>query len=267
MFVRVKPGRSKDCEGKNYNIAMISKRLLDCSKHIIALIIFLCCHIFSLKSHRISAEHAAQVKAKKAGSSAAPAPLLPSIEELGVMAKMQICRGQLRMVLVAQTLGAVTVNDVPHTTWSKKFEQRFRAFHTIANPPPLVFDTYDKLLKSGLSPKPSGDSSSTSMHRDVTSILQAASACYLRGRQYIDCFRGANKGGVQLPCDSAGDESFKAISAVLYKVVVANSVNVTKVMKLLETKEGVSNTPCTSIFKLSIQKQYHRHYPVFEISS
>ena len=154
--------------------------------------------------------------------------MLPSIEEFGVLAKMQICRGQLRMIFVAQTIGAVTVDDVPHTTWAKKFEQRFRAFHNVMNPPMLTLETYDNLVKSGLplKSKSSPDNSSSDEQRghrqsNVVSMLQAASACYLKGRQYIDVFRGVggnNKGGVQLPCLGAGDAIFKASSSILYKV-------------------------------------------------
>ena len=129
------------------------------------------------------------------------------------------------MIIVAQAVGAVVADDVPHTTWNKKFEQRFRAFHNVMNPPMLALETYDKVLKSGLiNPKSSSDSASDQQQQDLLSnvvvMLQAASACYLKGRQYIDVFRGAggSKGGVQLPCISAGDASFKASSAILYKV-------------------------------------------------
>lgn len=123
------------------------------------------------------------------------------------------------MIFVAQSTGAIITDDVSHTTWEKKFEQRFRAFHNVTNPPLLTFETYERLLQSGF-PHKSPSSASDRQLVSIVPTLQAASACYLRGRQYLDAFRGTgvNKGGIQLPCVSAGDAIFKASSNVLYKV-------------------------------------------------
>lgn len=43
-------------------------------------------------------------------------------------ARCQLCRGMLRMMFITHSLKLVDRQPMKHTTWEKKFDQRFRAF-------------------------------------------------------------------------------------------------------------------------------------------
>ncbi len=154
------------------------------------------------------------------GSLKPPTPLLPTAEELSINAKGQICRGQLRMMFLIQALELIDRVEVPHTSWTKKFEQRFRAFQNIPNPPMLSFSTFQNVLNSGDN-NTSFDEKEMLKRMDPVTIAETASSCFGKGRQFLDTFReiqGDSKRLVKIPVISVSDEIAKESSPQLLKV-------------------------------------------------
>jgi hypothetical protein len=123
----------------------------------------------------------AGAKGKKAAKGLmAPQPPATSSEELLIRCRGQVCRGLFRQLVIAGDVGLLRNAGSRYTSPAWKFEQRFRSFAVIRNPPLLTYEDYTRTFTSS-----KGDGNAEGSI-DPAIVSKNAATCFVSGRNLVD---------------------------------------------------------------------------------
>jgi len=188
----------------------------------------------------------------------APAPPDASAEELLYRGRGQQCRGLFRMLTAAVELEVIDKTECRYTSWSFRFDQRFRAFQSIPNPPLLHYSDYAAVVLNGRDgTKGVGF---TDEKLDVQKIVYWAGLTFTEARKLLDSARKCN------PSKNDVANTFAVeIAASSLRSTVACGVGSASVGSLLKTI-GSTNKSFIDTLRISFDRSSSSIFPVVVIS-
>lgn len=218
-----------------------------------------------------AAQLALSKKKKKQSVQSSPVPVLkpPSTDELLTKAKGHMCRGLFRELIGIEEMGCITKTENPYTSWETRFLQRFRAFQSVQNPPPLAFSEYLNIFKKDIV-------------IDKKELFSSSNICYQNAKMFADSAR-KQLSVINTMCtkeeamtaafaNSAALQGFTPPSALVLKnsleeekliisftkVSLTNIVNLTRVVSALPTGDAETAPKVPGI---DISFKTHGHFP------
>ena len=208
---------------------------------------------------------------------------LPSAEEIFFKAQGLFCKSQFRYLLGCIQLNLISKDEHKYTSWCKRFENRFRYFLHISNPPVLCYNNYEDTVDATYQSLSATTITETTViakkdliqinMEDINKInkcnelLNSSIELCKRARQYLDLFRlsvsamsdGSNKinpvstsvnGKSQIPLVTYPDHVAQVLSATFLKSLVSGSVNTMKCTSAISAAVATADTLKVSQIKL-----------------
>lgn len=198
-------------------------------------------------------------KARAVLSSPGPTPITYTPDELMSRLKGQICRAMFKSFLAMRQLKVRSVlkNDYPFGAgWPGRFEQRFRSFGGISNPPFMSFDQYNGAVETHLK-----------VEGDVMEIMNAVGTAFKQAKTIIEELRKFHalleQNNLKL---SVGPHDIIPASTCtqFLKVCIAGSLNVLKFQETLKShlNGNIDRPSRVENFSLTLNFSHHAHFPV-----
>mmetsp|Transcript_18974 Transcript_18974/g.18300 ORF Transcript_18974/g.18300 Transcript_18974/m.18300 type:complete len:808 (+) Transcript_18974:130-2553(+) len=189
-------------------------------------------------------------------------PLPPPLpEELVVKARGMLCRGLFRTFIAAQEMDLFVKWESVHTSTACMFEQRFKSFIEIPNPPCLSYADFERTVEEGKESLRAASAAGTVVDSYTQVILGNASVSFTNARRFLDEIRrqeqefntpvgptggvvkkNGKKGGKKGYGMTVSDRLACECAVDLIKFTVNSSVSTVRNQQLLKSLPSSTNT-------------------------